>query len=71
MSNPKIQPMTKIRRKLTRVISLYQTHCGHEGLVKEATFERIQFETLVEGELKSAFERGLNFGVEHSRGVLQ
>ncbi len=45
--------MKQIRRKLTRVIGLYDKACGHEGPLQKADYERLELERLIEDSLNS------------------
>jgi len=57
--NPEKRYMMLIRRKMTRMIGLYETHCGFEGSVQKAVYARMEVERLIEDALSDAFQRGV------------
>lgn len=50
--------MSKIRRKLARLIKLENTHDGHEVLMAAANRCRVELDKLIRNELENACENG-------------
>lgn len=61
----KNQSMAKIRRSITRLIKLENSHCGFDELVNKAVDARFRLEELIELELDEAEQRGRRQGMDY------
>lgn len=54
--------MSRITRKLRRVIGMFETCCGHGELVEKACQEEAQLRGLIEESIEAAEDRGFERG---------